>query len=563
MIGATPQKAVPVIMVSCEHRETRKAVVAALRNSGILDQCPPAMDFGGWDYPPYISNLEMFARPSFLDPSHDIFRLNAAVRPNNVGQTMPEPIAFGGAGTVPCQALQLKLYKQSMGVKTHCTAAVGAFVILSGKRFLLMTAHVFCSPQYTQRQLDSELDDSECDFGRFIDPEESATYTQDVELIRQFSLTPQSSSQERDRSLSQDESISETLSRSNCFSPTVKVEEENSENFNFSTNTPMPFLYLSHPVRESSYLRSDALDYCLIGLDATFPPFVDLPILSRDNVGCLDSGSADVTVATSSGQIVSGILSSKRTCIRLLNTAKFIDALSARFESPLGPGDSGSIVKDIKTGKIYGHVIAGDKVAKFAIIVPAGDVLNDIARKSKRGLSGIPLNDQGISALSISCSSSAVPKRDSLSSEQFTTPDKGFVFGKSDSFPTFEEFKSTPETSESSRSEPSIHISQTSFPSDDLVFQFSDRNTSHPIQPGSQVAHSKPDGINELPPAGLKCLWMGCSYHGTFRSKATLMRHISAKHVNPGTFKCSSCDKLFNRKDNLEYHLRAKHADGL
>ncbi|EAU39310.1 predicted protein [Aspergillus terreus NIH2624] len=55
-----------------------------------------------------------------------------------------------------------------------------------------------------------------------------------------------------------------------------------------------------------------------------------------------------------------------------------------------------------------------------------------------------------------------------------------------------------------------------------------------------------------------RCDRNGCDYTGTFGRKAELMRHIESKHVNPGAHKCPApgCGRVFNRKDNLEEHMR-------
>ncbi|EAU31653.1 predicted protein [Aspergillus terreus NIH2624] len=56
----------------------------------------------------------------------------------------------------------------------------------------------------------------------------------------------------------------------------------------------------------------------------------------------------------------------------------------------------------------------------------------------------------------------------------------------------------------------------------------------------------------------LQCGWNNCDYNGTFGRKAELMRHIDSKHVSPGAHMCPmpNCGRAFNRKDNLDEHLR-------
>ncbi|OJJ34612.1 hypothetical protein ASPWEDRAFT_42586 [Aspergillus wentii DTO 134E9] len=59
----------------------------------------------------------------------------------------------------------------------------------------------------------------------------------------------------------------------------------------------------------------------------------------------------------------------------------------------------------------------------------------------------------------------------------------------------------------------------------------------------------------------LTCEWKNCNYAGSFRRPAELMRHVQTKHISPRSYKCwkGECKAKFNRKDNLEEHLRRVH----
>ncbi|KAJ5743703.1 Zinc finger C2H2 [Penicillium manginii] len=55
----------------------------------------------------------------------------------------------------------------------------------------------------------------------------------------------------------------------------------------------------------------------------------------------------------------------------------------------------------------------------------------------------------------------------------------------------------------------------------------------------------------------LLCKWSNCKRPGPFSNRATLKRHVDTQHLDPRSFKCHSCNMSFNRKDNLDQHLRA------
>ncbi|KAJ5949933.1 hypothetical protein N7454_001517 [Penicillium verhagenii] len=58
-----------------------------------------------------------------------------------------------------------------------------------------------------------------------------------------------------------------------------------------------------------------------------------------------------------------------------------------------------------------------------------------------------------------------------------------------------------------------------------------------------------------------KCKWEGCRYTGAFGRKFELKRHVETQHINPNSYECPGCRKGYNRKDNLEEHLRRAHVD--
>ncbi|KAJ5984490.1 Zinc finger C2H2 [Penicillium waksmanii] len=63
---------------------------------------------------------------------------------------------------------------------------------------------------------------------------------------------------------------------------------------------------------------------------------------------------------------------------------------------------------------------------------------------------------------------------------------------------------------------------------------------------------------NTSPPP-LLCEWPDCKRPGPFSSKGTLRRHVNTQHLAPRSFKCPhrECTMTFNRKDNLDQHLRS------
>nr|KMM68468.1 hypothetical protein CPAG_04795 [Coccidioides posadasii RMSCC 3488] len=57
------------------------------------------------------------------------------------------------------------------------------------------------------------------------------------------------------------------------------------------------------------------------------------------------------------------------------------------------------------------------------------------------------------------------------------------------------------------------------------------------------------------------CGWNGCKYKGTFQRTEDLIRHVRSIHVQANSYPCpvEGCHRPFNRKDNLDMHIRRRH----
>ncbi|GFG20511.1 hypothetical protein IFM5058_10654 [Aspergillus udagawae] len=389
MIGEARETALPHIMFACKHSEPRKSAVAAMRKSNILEQCPPGIHFGDWDYPPHLKDLQYLASTACYNGSVVYTSQgNVSNSPHHENEFMT---IYDHSKQGTGQTLQMVLQNTSTGPEYLRTATIGSIVMLSGRRFYLAPAHSYYPQGHILPDMVSECsrpEDSDCDFGGFEDGYEGVSDFSEAEFMSQYSLTPESSDLEEDWDLDEDGSISDA--ESDCLTSEVLAERPISSivasgapAYYPAEDASIPSLpYSSAPDVKSPFLKSDNLDYCLIEVDETEDYMLDLPVLSRENIGQLNSGSVDVMAATGSGNVLTGVLSSRLSSIRLPNGTRFTKFLSVQFEGPLQPGDSGSIVRDASTGMIYGHIVAGDTGSRTAIIIPAVDVLNDIMAKS-------------------------------------------------------------------------------------------------------------------------------------------------------------------------------------
>ncbi|KAF7163932.1 hypothetical protein CNMCM6106_000704 [Aspergillus hiratsukae] len=372
MIGETQSTAVPHIMFSCKHQKSRKTAVKVVEQSDVLQQCPPGIHFGHWDYPPHLKDLRFLSSSmSYSSPPRvtDASRHDYDIIP-----------IFDPYKPLTVRAMQLRLKKTSGAFATYRTATIGGVVELSGKRFYMAPAHVFSDD--AQDMLSDDIvpdsNDSDCEFGGFDDLDDNTADHREAEFMSQYSVTPEASDVEDEWDFD-DERLSDIDSEDSSH---VENEIHSAIVSDFKRARCLrgqaESITISHPgtVRDSMILHK--LDYYLLEIDDGDKFSLDLPVLSERSVGRPGPGGTNVTAFTGSGKLLAGVLWDRRTCIRLPHTTGYTEVLSVEFQHSLRPGDSGSVVRDASTGMIYGHVVAGDTGSQTALIIPADDMLDDL-----------------------------------------------------------------------------------------------------------------------------------------------------------------------------------------
>ncbi|KAJ5744074.1 hypothetical protein N7533_008944 [Penicillium manginii] len=566
-------------MFSCIYEEPRKAAFEAIKQSNILTHCPNGILLGHWKYPPHLKNVELL----MLTSSRSLgYQINIETGPTSSssgrtpfpmlntnslpGRDSKSPIPMNlrprslskvdhGQQTVnSAQALQLVLRKTYTTPEHPRMATIGARVMISGKSFYFVPAHITYPEEYirtaSNSATDSQSDDDEYFFEGFDGANEGPPDTHEADFMSRYSLTPGTSSQEAEWGMSQADAASE--SQSDRLTPRSKDNREMDvshrqpiQNVSTLGTRESPSLVHSFRLRVGmSYLKSETLDYSLIEIENIDESLLKLPVFSLQNIARLNSNSVDVVSATGSGNILTGVLSNRRSFIRLPSAKKYSDALQVQFKGSLQQSDSGSLVQDATTGMIYGHIAAGDTESQTAIIIPAFDVFGDMVEKSKQGLISPLPESYDVSEFSILRSSSFIPKENRSfgpesmaidSDPSIATYIPPLTDPKVSSSPTFQHGYSQHEIG--------------SFPSLNSGFQ----NLKTPpssVDPSIQSTESQ----------SITCGWAGCAYTGSFASKSTLWRHIQTKHVSPSEHKCRTCGRAFGRKDKLLDHLRTMHS---
>ncbi|KAF3761981.1 hypothetical protein M406DRAFT_224388, partial [Cryphonectria parasitica EP155] len=82
-----------------------------------------------------------------------------------------------------------------------------------------------------------------------------------------------------------------------------------------------------------------------------------------------------VEACLGSGRTMLGELSGRPSYIRFPYGNAFQEVYSVIFETDVQHGDSGALVRDRQTSRIYGHIVAVSIESRTAFIVPATQVL--------------------------------------------------------------------------------------------------------------------------------------------------------------------------------------------
>ncbi|KAK4455413.1 hypothetical protein QBC34DRAFT_374250 [Podospora aff. communis PSN243] len=283
---------------------------------------------------------------------------------------------------------------------------IAATVRLPGRQSLyyLAPAHIFLPGVF--REHDNAEPDDEVDFDDFLDDEEP-------EITSRGSTSPPPSIFSNSRMNSSVTSLQSGASASSEDTLTFQQYDVDEEDGTGSPTpraeeTHRPPLELSPDQFEGCVMVSMALDYVLIetpeGADS-----LSLSEINGDTVGDIDAISdfngIEVHLITLRAGAIQGRLLNSPALMVLPGSSQFQRLYPVILDQgSLQLGDSGAIVKDNATGKLYGHVVAGNPDTLFgdhghvsiAYIVPSTRVLADIEARIGGLSTSVPETPQAV-----------------------------------------------------------------------------------------------------------------------------------------------------------------------
>jgi hypothetical protein len=105
-------------------------------------------------------------------------------------------------------------------------------------------------------------------------------------------------------------------------------------------------------------------------------------MLHIQEVGSIPAEEQGVAVATASGGVVHGVLIPSVVHFKNATLSHFQRLYPVHLESPVGLGDSGSAVVDETTGQLLGHIVRGVHLSTTAYMVAAVEVFQDLKQRA-------------------------------------------------------------------------------------------------------------------------------------------------------------------------------------
>lgn len=368
MIGETAVASVPYIMFSCPNSCKRARIEAMnlVRRSGLLRESPGVKAFH-WEFPPHIPN------PELTIGNH--LRLAGISHDENDGT---DEFSRGSSGDRAALEIFLSAtYNGKVDTSTTQKSTIGA-IIRSGQCVLYFTAaHILLPESVTASQgrpKEEELNDLDQYDSDFFSEDDSAYESEDDDETIESSKTGQLSPPPPGQAMiiHELEPPLHSLSR-NTGTELLDTPTRSDESRAVSTPTWAPCF-----TNGEVFFKSHDLDFALLDLSGLELTPCDIPELSDVTVSAIKAGSTEVVARVGSRRDLRGQLSGRPTYIRFPHGSIHQEVYPVCFSSDIRMGDSGTVVRDARTGRIYGHIVVASVASRTAFIVPSTKVLEAI-----------------------------------------------------------------------------------------------------------------------------------------------------------------------------------------
>lgn len=388
MVGNSPERTKPIVMIVSQDKNARLEAFRLVNESGIMDRYP-GFDLGHMPLKTEFENLCPLGGASELSCSQK------SLSPVS-NELRPDAFAARDGSTMHGRRLEIPGRGSSHG--STRLATVGGIVEFQGRFYAHSVQHSFtpttiacpspCSPSVPDRNSDDEWDAT--GMSDFDDDE-------DTEATSRGSQTPDStrSSTSLDSEpfgssffVDGNGSAVSLIRIADKLQRHADLEEPSRADGNNRTDSKKPkftsalppedLVCVGHP---AFALNSDVYDsvFIHIGIDVAAELGVTetklrqgaIPLEELDEHIEVSPRDTAIQATTPDGGTVTGTLSGTPSFLRLPNALEFLEVYVAKMDVPLAVGDCGSWIRDMATGKIFGHVVAGSPTTGLTIVMPA------------------------------------------------------------------------------------------------------------------------------------------------------------------------------------------------
>ncbi|CAN9437966.1 unnamed protein product [Alternaria alternata] len=369
MIGKTPQKAKPTIIISSEDKRSREEAKRAIKNSGILKDLN--YEIGFLRYLP-SGPIHAIAR-SPTEDSGDSIADSASFRPRRldsdnredtklISSNQPGVPVSTTAYYDPEQQLRTTAMSIHVNTTTDRSRIATANLVYNGTTYKYLTvAHVFSPWNRDFPPIDSGEDDLGIPFDSDSEEEEGKEEECSERTFYTSSTTPAS------------------------LRVPVTASAMPYESSDTANDSPSGLIRLGELATDEDLDRST--DYAIITItDSRIQQeLADLAISNRERnaqLHAVEPKSSQVTTWTTRGPI-SGTLRTVPRIMGLSGSPRFQLIYELAYEGVIENGDSGSLVSD-KTGReLYGMIVAASDNRSIAYVMAAKEFISSIANAGR------------------------------------------------------------------------------------------------------------------------------------------------------------------------------------
>lgn len=362
MIGKSPEKSRPVIMVCCSNLRVRTQAELAIRESRIPEEYP--------EFALGASALPL-EQPSLVHPLAGMSGATEVVAGRQTrgckrsrihdddedDEPPPQKRRTFNWNGLDLAAVTITTYPVGRRIVVGRRSATGGVIIqINGRGYQLTASHVMDDePAFAPGDPDQQSLLEECHFDDMSEDDD-----------------------EVDSAVSNESDEGQTLPFQMAFDP-----------------RSISFIQKRFVVSEydSRNGPNPGLDYMLLPLDRIWAPGWDQAyspneivvgsgaqqrMLYIEEVASIPTENQGVAIATASGGVIRGVLIPTAVYFRNKSLPHLQKLYPVQLESPIGSGDSGSAVVSETTGQLFGHIVRGAHQSTTAYIVAAVEVFEDI-----------------------------------------------------------------------------------------------------------------------------------------------------------------------------------------